>query len=232
MKPFFSLSVLLLSAVLMLTACAGSGEIRAIPLTPLPSATPLPTSTPLPTATPVPRPTEAATLPAERVESCLVGRWIVSDASPYFQTAFQGTDIVLGGTSGNAWYNFGEAGIFLLEAIQFAQSAAVKTDVGEVPVDVVMDGIALARYRVEGDKVFFREQSVTSLVFQVKHLAKRWTWIRWDCWEMPRREKPLSCLSVSAPTGFCSPRRWTIMASFPWCWSAIREVVRQEVFIP
>lgn len=168
MKPFFSLSVLLLSAVLMLTACAGSGEIRAIPLTPLPSATPLPTSTPLPTATPVPMPTEAATLPAERVDSCLVGRWIVSDASPYFQTAFQGTDIVLGGTSGNAWYNFGEAGIFLLEAIQFAQSAAVKTDVGEVPVDVVMDGIALARYRVEGDKVFFREQSVTSLVFQVE----------------------------------------------------------------
>lgn len=89
MKPFFSLSVLLLSAVLMLTACAGSGEIRAIPLTPLPSVTPLPTPTPLPTATPVPMPTEAATLPAERVESCLVGRWMVSDASSYFQTAFQ-----------------------------------------------------------------------------------------------------------------------------------------------
>lgn len=62
----------------MLTACAGNGEMRAIPLTPLPSATPF----------------------AHR------------------------------GTSGNVRYNFGEAGIFLLEAVPFTQSAAVKTDVG------------------------------------------------------------------------------------------------------
>lgn len=164
----FPFPALLLGAVLFLTACAGGREIHVVPLTPLPSATPLPTSTPLPTATPASTPTQVATLPTERVESCLVGRWIVADASPYFQTAFQGTDITLSGTSGNAWYNFGEAGIFLLEAIQFTQSAAVKTDGGEVPVDVVIDGISLARYRVEGDKVFFREQSVTSLVFQVE----------------------------------------------------------------
>jgi len=181
MKPFNRFQIFLLFGGIFLLAaagCAGSGDSPALPEVSSPAAptavptfppTPVPTEAPLPTAVPTPLLTDTPDV----AKSCLIGRWIVTDMSPYFQTAFEGTDITYQGTSGNAWYQFNLDGSILLEAIEFTQSASIKVGTTEIPMDVILDGVGFASYRIEGNKVIFDNQQTSGIVFQVEVFGER-----------------------------------------------------------
>lgn len=165
----------LLAVLLLLAGCAGNSTTS----TPAQSApttvpTPAPTAVPTEAVAPTPLPTAAATNTPEVADACLIGRWIVADLSPYFQTALEGTDITFVGSSGNAWYQFNRDGSVFLEAIQFTQSTTIKTDTLDVPVDIIMDGPGFASYRVEeAGKIIFSDQQSSSLVFEVEVFGER-----------------------------------------------------------
>lgn len=175
----FKLVIVLIVIVLLGAAgCAGSDaatsppEISSpvVPTTaPTIPPTPVPTEIPASTAVPTPAPTEIT----DAGGSCLVGRWIITDMSPYFQSAFEGTTITYEGSTGNAWYQFNREGSFLLEAIEFTQFASVKIGMNEISMEVVLDGVAFASYRVEGNKVIFNDQRTSGLVFEAEIFGER-----------------------------------------------------------
>lgn len=175
----FKLVIVLVVIVLLGAAgCAGSdaatspSEIASpvVPTTaPTIPPTPVPTEIPASTALPTPAPTEIT----DAGDSCLIGRWIVTDMSPYFQSAFEGTSLTYEGSAGNAWYQFNRDGSILIEAIQFTQFATAKIDTTEIPMEVILDGVGFASYRVEGNKVIFNNQKTSSLVFQAEVFGER-----------------------------------------------------------
>lgn len=149
------------------TGSAGTTTESEVPAASPPTLAPTvpPTALPSPTV----QPTSEATPVPEILESCIIGRWIVADAAPYFQTAYEGTDIVYNGTSGNAWYQFNLDGTVLFEAVQFTQSSTIQSGSVDVPVDVTIDGPGFADYRIEEiGKIIFSNTQSASIYMQVE----------------------------------------------------------------
>ncbi len=172
--------IILLTTVVAagLSACTGSGDSGSLPEIPspiIPTAlpSPVPTQTAPPTEVPSPLPTET-TAPDLVLEPCIIGRWVVVDAAPYFQTAFEGTDITYVGTSGNAWYQFNPMGQLFFEAIQFTQTASIKAGSTDVLMDVIIDGPGFADYRVEEiGKIVFSNVASSSVTLEVEIFGER-----------------------------------------------------------
>lgn len=149
------------------TGSAGTTTESAMPTVSPPTLAPTlpPTALPSPTV----QSTSEATPVPEILESCIIGRWIVADAAPYFQTAYEDTDIVYKDTTGNAWYQFNLDGTVLFEAVQFTQSSTIQSGSVEVPVDVTIDGPGFADYRIEEiGKIIFSNTQSASIYMQVE----------------------------------------------------------------
>ncbi len=133
----------------------------------------MPTQTESPTEIPTPLPAET-TAPDLVLDPCIIGRWAVVDAAPYFQTAFEGTDITYVGTSGNAWYQFNPLGQLFFEAIQFTQTASIKAGSTDVLLDVIIDGPGFADYRIEEiGKIIFSNVQSSSITLEVEIFDER-----------------------------------------------------------
>ncbi|MCX7976715.1 MAG: hypothetical protein N2646_06545 [Bellilinea sp.] len=155
--------------------CTGSAETTTE--SELPTASPptlAPTLPPTTIPSPTIQPTREETPVPEILETCIIGRWIVADAAPYFQTAYEGTDIIYNGTSGNAWYQFNLDGTVLFEAVQFTQSSTIKSGSVEVPVEVTIDGPGFADYRIEEiGKIIFSNTQSSSIFMEVEVFGER-----------------------------------------------------------
>ncbi len=182
MKIFPSARLVYTAALIFLlglTACTGSDGSPSLPEVPttapptmaatIPPPTTAPTEAPPPTSAPTP--TEADS--SDPDDSCLIGRWIVTDMAPYFLTAFEDIEVKYEGTSGNAWYQFNRDGTVLIEAIDFTQSFTIQTSGANVPADIILDTISFAKYRIEGNKVYFSEQTLSDTVFQIEIFGER-----------------------------------------------------------
>ncbi|MFN7036608.1 MAG: hypothetical protein ACK4SN_09585 [Bellilinea sp.] len=165
-------------AVVGLAGCAGGGDSGSLPESPLPGVptaapSPVPTQTALPTEVPSPVPTET-TAPDLVLDACIIGRWAVVDAAPYFQTAFEGTDITFVGTAGNAWYQFNPLGQVFFEAVRFSQTSSIKAGSTDVLLDVAIDGMGFADYRIEEvGKVIFSNVKSDSVYMEIEVFGER-----------------------------------------------------------
>ncbi|GIV62872.1 MAG: hypothetical protein KatS3mg045_0211 [Bellilinea sp.] len=180
MKILRRFLILVMAGVVVLAAaaCAGGGDaespaVSASPIVPTERPSPMPTQTESPTEIPTPLPAET-TAPDLVLDPCIIGRWAVVDAAPYFQTAFEGTDITYVGTSGNAWYQFNPLGQLFFEAIQFTQTASIKAGSTDVLLDVIIDGPGFADYRIEEiGKIIFSNVQSSSITMEVEIFDER-----------------------------------------------------------
>ncbi len=180
MKILQRFLILVMAGVVVLAAaaCAGGGDaespaVSASPIVPTERPSPMPTQTESPTEIPTPLPAET-TAPDLVLDPCIIGRWAVVDAAPYFQTAFEGTDITYVGTSGNAWYQFNPLGQLFFEAIQFTQTASIKAGSTDVLLDVIIDGPGFADYRIEEiGKIIFSNVQSSSITLEVEIFDER-----------------------------------------------------------
>ncbi len=166
--------VYLLAIALALAGCSSPGP-SSTPSAPT-AAGSGPASAPTegaPLLVPSSEPTQTPPRETMRIDSCIVGEWKLTDASAYFVTAAEtpDTQIEYLYSTGQVIYAFGPGGVFLLEADNFTQEATLKFRSGGVSVDVplsmFLDGIALADYTVDGERVIFTKTSTSSLLFQV-----------------------------------------------------------------
>lgn len=114
------------------------------------------------------------------VDPCVVGRWIITDMSPYFQSGleyfqrtFEGISLTFEGSSGNGWYQFNQDGSVVIETVDFAQYVKGKFDVVEIPMAMFMKGVVYASYRTEDNKVIFSNPQENDFVFQIEIVGQR-----------------------------------------------------------